>query len=478
MSNILKKIMTILIVCVCLGAFGACGKETLNYETSPKINMDVTSTPRPTSTPKVTATPTPIPVTDISNFEYRYNIAYDENGKVITDGSAGYVITGLKNTSLTEIYIPDCVVEIGEECFWGTECDYITKIVIPDSVRVIGEGAFGHCDNLKEVVMPAELEVLGTRAFKWCGKLESIIVPKGVREIGYETFYDCTSLKSVNLPESMEKIGGSAFENCCSLENVTVPEGVIYLEGSTFRDCTNLITVNLPDSLERIDSYAFCNCTSLTGIEIPSGVKEIGEGAFGNCISLTSIEIPFGVEWLEKFAFGGCDNLLVARIPTGVKIHNMAFNDGFGDIENCIIITEEGAYAVEWAELNHFQYGVEERWYDTSNQIQEPQTWNAEIWTNYTEDDFETEVLQFAEDEEWYVHFSFEGNTQTEVEADFLVASYSCIYYAERLVVADGDAYYLQINKYEIPAGESLDISIIINDMEVAKKTVNIKGKK
>ena len=46
---------------------------------------------------------------------------------------------------VTEVVIPDCVKEIGEQAFCN--CSNLTRITIPDSVADIGEGAFDGCDS-------------------------------------------------------------------------------------------------------------------------------------------------------------------------------------------------------------------------------------------------------------------------------------------------------------------------------------------
>ena len=49
-------------------------------------------------------------------------------------------------TSLTEVKIPDSVINIGDYAF--SDCDSLTNITIPDSVTSIGDSAFSDCNNL------------------------------------------------------------------------------------------------------------------------------------------------------------------------------------------------------------------------------------------------------------------------------------------------------------------------------------------
>lgn len=51
----------------------------------------------------------------------------------------------IEEEGVTEVVIPDCVKEIGEQAFCN--CSNLTRITIPDSVTDIGEGAFEGCDS-------------------------------------------------------------------------------------------------------------------------------------------------------------------------------------------------------------------------------------------------------------------------------------------------------------------------------------------
>lgn len=64
--------------------------------------------------------------------------------------------------SLTEINIPNGVVEIGSEAFYN--CVALCRLVIPKTVRLIGEFAFNHCKKLTAVVTK------GSYAEEYCKK--------------------------------------------------------------------------------------------------------------------------------------------------------------------------------------------------------------------------------------------------------------------------------------------------------------------
>ena len=117
--------------------------------------------------------------------------------------------------SLTDIVIPESVIEIEEEAF--TICEKLKSITIPDSVVLIDQAAFYMDYDLEEVIITknSQLETIGLHAFFECTSLSSFYVPVKVKALnnlatecstyyngesnttGRGAFYRCTSLKSV-----------------------------------------------------------------------------------------------------------------------------------------------------------------------------------------------------------------------------------------------------------------------------------------
>ena len=64
---------------------------------------------------------------------------------------------------VTEVMIPDSIVEIGEFAF--RDCEKIVSVVIPDGVKRIGRCAFYMCSKLKDIVFPDSIEFIGDSAF-------------------------------------------------------------------------------------------------------------------------------------------------------------------------------------------------------------------------------------------------------------------------------------------------------------------------
>lgn len=72
----------------------------------------------------------------------------------------------IEEEGVTEVVIPDCVKEIGEQAFCN--CSNLTRITIPDSVTSIGSGAFRSCQNLTSITIPDSVADIGEGAFDGC----------------------------------------------------------------------------------------------------------------------------------------------------------------------------------------------------------------------------------------------------------------------------------------------------------------------
>ena len=180
--------------------------------------------------------------------------------------------TFFENTSITNVYLPEGLLEIGQESFRG--CSALQQIILPKSLQIIGSTAFKECCSLAEIIIPEKLKAIRASAFEKCTCLTEIIIPDSVKEIG--TFTD------------------------------------VWDFGSAFSGCTNLKSVKLSDKIKCIPSSTFCGCSSLTKIELPQKLKEIGAFAFTGCSSLESLYIPDTVKKVSvDHVFRGCEKLII-----------------------------------------------------------------------------------------------------------------------------------------------------------------------
>ena len=68
-------------------------------------------------------------------------------------------------------------------------CESLTSVYIPDGVKNIGNNAFGQCQSLTDVRIPLGVESIGKNAFGKCTALTQIHIPNSIRTIGQQAFY-------------------------------------------------------------------------------------------------------------------------------------------------------------------------------------------------------------------------------------------------------------------------------------------------
>jgi hypothetical protein len=93
---------------------------------------------------------------------------------------------------LAEVHIPEGIVEIGDEAFYG--CDKLKLVELPVSIEKIGGGAFFQCSKLSDIVLPEHLTEVCGGAFYNCVGLRDLMIPASVTLIGVNAFRDCYNL--------------------------------------------------------------------------------------------------------------------------------------------------------------------------------------------------------------------------------------------------------------------------------------------
>ena len=294
-------------------------------------------------------------------------------------------ITGLKNTSLTDIVIPNEIenkevtkIEMNAFC----ACSEITSITIPDSVTNIGANAFERCTSLASIAIPNSVTEIGYTLFGNCVSLTNVEIPSSVTYINKYAFCGCRALTNITLPDSVTSIDSGAFDNCVSLVDFTIPNSVTSIGDFAFSGCSSLKTATIPanltnigrnifyncaeltsivvdennqrydsrddsnaiidtlsnrmiaacpntiipDSVTSLGDYVFYCCKTLKSITIPNSVTSIGAEAFHDCTSLESITIPNSVTYIGDYAFYSCTSIETITLPNSVtRIGRYAF---------------------------------------------------------------------------------------------------------------------------------------------------------
>ena len=136
-------------------------------------------------------------------------------------------------SELTNIEIPNNVINIGADAFTGTKWldnrnksdknIYAGKVLIQcdtsQSSLEIKEDTLGvssffkgpHENSFSKLTIPDSVKYIGRMAFQGCKDIDHIIIGNSVKVIGEEAFMNCESLKTVLIPPSVNEIGDHAF---------------------------------------------------------------------------------------------------------------------------------------------------------------------------------------------------------------------------------------------------------------------------
>lgn len=243
---------------------------------APESTATPTPTPEPTSTP--TPTPTPMPV-----FVYE-------------TGDAGVVITGVNDTSITKVEIPDAidglpVVGIANRAF--AECTNLESIVVDENnTALTSRGADG--TECNAVINVAENKiVLGCK---------NTTIPENVKTIGQYAFAGSGITKLV-IPATVEKIENYAYANCTLLQEI-VAEGYVEVNKRAFNGCEALSKLTLSAEMAEADWKNAFPVEKITSITLLEGIKKLTADMFSNC-KLQEINIPSSVILIDENAFTG-----------------------------------------------------------------------------------------------------------------------------------------------------------------------------
>lgn len=250
------------------------------------------------------------------------------------------IVTGI-NGAPDKLEIPDTlggkeVRAIGDNAF--ADMGWVTEIEVPDTVVEIGENAFSGAVSAEKISLSENLYSIGASAFFGARKIENVRLPLGLKIIGGFAFADCENLEGISIPKVTFSIGGGAFQNTKWLqgqtdefviagdnvlihyngedEKVTVPEDVKAV--SAFYDKFFVKEVVLPESVEEICEYAFVN-SSVEKITLSKNIRKIGNGAFDSCLYLEKVVTNEKLEEIGSFAFAGCQALKEFTVTEKVK---------------------------------------------------------------------------------------------------------------------------------------------------------------
>ena len=179
-------------------------------------------------------------------------------------------------TALTEIRIPDSVVNIYANAFFG--CTALASVSFGNRLESIEYQAFANCTSLTSVAFPDSLKTL-RRSFTGCTSLASFTLPDGLEIAAKETFADTAwwNAQADGLVYGNGVLWG--YKNTCPT-SIRVQSGTRLIAGEAFYNCSDIVLLVLPAGLTNICYGAFSGCTGLQSFTMPNGVVNIGESAF------------------------------------------------------------------------------------------------------------------------------------------------------------------------------------------------------
>ena len=225
-------------------------------------------------------------IDDSVKFKIKNGILYDYCGNdsevVIPNGVKVIGSRAFSATlGLEKVIIPEGVEVISARAF--DSCAFLKEVVFPQTLKRIEKEAF--CDtSLSNIFIPHSVVEIGPRCFAACNikelnhpllKIESGLAIKDNRLL----YCADSSLKNVIIPEGIEVINDWAFD-MCDAESVTIPSSVKSIGFFAFGCCSNLKSVKLTEGLKVIEDGAFSCCKKLGSVVIPKSVESIGLDAF------------------------------------------------------------------------------------------------------------------------------------------------------------------------------------------------------
>lgn len=157
------------------------------------------------------------------------------------------------------------------------------------TVTKIAMWAFNKCNSLTEVTIPNTVIEIDYQAFYYCPNLKKVTIHEGVKTIGQTAFIGCTQLTSITIPSTITNMD-TAFSGNTALSHVTLTNGISKISSNAFERCTGLTEVEIPASVDQICPFAFNGCTNLKRVLLEKNIKTINVNAFKDCTNLSDVK--------------------------------------------------------------------------------------------------------------------------------------------------------------------------------------------
>lgn len=157
------------------------------------------------------------------------------------------------------------------------------------TVTKIAMWAFNKCNSLTEVTIPNTVIEIDYQVFYYCPNLKKVTIHEGVKTIGQTAFIGCTQLTSITIPSTITDMD-QAFSGNTALSHVTLTNGISNISSMAFKGCTGLTEIKVPESVGQIGPNAFNGCTNLKRVLLEKNIKTININAFKDCTNLSDVK--------------------------------------------------------------------------------------------------------------------------------------------------------------------------------------------
>jgi hypothetical protein len=236
-----------------------------------------------------------------------------------------YKVTGIeekafyKNTSITQVNIPDSMTFIGANAF--NSCTSLSTVDIPENLVSFGSGVFWGTPWLteKRTERADKLVIINGVLIDGISASGNISIPATVKYVAPFAFYE-SGITGVTFSNSDTELQECAFYEAVNLTSITLPENITVITSKSLSSCTSLSSVTIPASVETIESYAFNKCTKLAKVTFAgANLKTIGSYSFRDCSALDNVVLPDSLERLEDYVFWNCTSLKTVTIPESIS---------------------------------------------------------------------------------------------------------------------------------------------------------------
>lgn len=124
----------------------------------------------------------------------------------------------------------------GDECWIFRGCTSLEKVHLSNGITRIPARAFENCSSLSDLYVPDTVTEIGEYAFSGCTGLKTIHLPSGIKTISKGMFLNCRSLTKCFLSDDIEYIEDEAFRGCSSMRKPWMPANIKSISGTAFDD--------------------------------------------------------------------------------------------------------------------------------------------------------------------------------------------------------------------------------------------------